>query len=351
MFEPTLYPKICGKPNDLISRLDKLGLSPGRFELIGTVKLHGTHADIVVDNEDNIRLQSRHTLVDVRNDIYGYAAFMLPLRHEILELKRQYLARYAELNPGNTIDPQHPLVIAGEWIGNTIQKGVALTQLSKRFVIISVSINNTWLPDEDYADIHNESADIYNISRGGFYYQNLVLDSPQAETKLQQESSFSAMRSQTEAIDKLCPFAATFGIAGVGEGIVWKIRESPYNANPELWLKTKGHAHRERPLKSTAAHRSAKDTSDRAPVAEFAEQVVTERRLEQGFEYLREMGLRPDKKNKATYVRWLQNDVLVEEQTEIEAVEISKVELKSEIARIAKNHYFEYMVDGDEKGS
>lgn len=35
-----------------------------------------------------------------------------------------------------------------------------------------------------------------------------------------------------------CPFAATFGIAGQGEGIVWKAVH-PLGQDPRFWVKTK----------------------------------------------------------------------------------------------------------------
>ena len=340
MTESTLYPNISGKSHNLVRELSKVGLCRGKIELVGTVKLHGSHADIVVDSDDNIRLQSRNVLsVTAENDSYGYAAFMLPLRNEILELKSQYLARYTKLNPGSTIDSQHPLIIAGEWIGQGIQKRVAVNQLSRRFVIVSVSINNTWLLDEDYADIRNEAAGIYNISRGGFYYQTLVLAPLHIKFKPQQEACFAAMQDQTEKIDQLCPFSATFGISGVGEGIVWKVQQPPYHAKPELWLKTKGRTHMEPPQQNSNPEKNAAMTGARSKAATFARGVVTARRLEQGFEYLMEMLLLPDRKNTGTYIQWVQNDVLREEKTEIEAAGINQGTLKAEIIKIAKEHY------------
>ncbi|KAL9120484.1 MAG: hypothetical protein Q9187_002962, partial [Circinaria calcarea] len=89
----TKYPKISGKVQDFLANLSRLELSdqPTTIPLTGTVKLHGAHADIVVHADNTIQLQSRNVLdLKLENDSYGYAAFMLPLRPEILSLKDRY---------------------------------------------------------------------------------------------------------------------------------------------------------------------------------------------------------------------------------------------------------------------
>ncbi|KAF2233393.1 hypothetical protein EV356DRAFT_516412 [Viridothelium virens] len=345
MSEETLYPKISGKPAELVKRLGQLGLAPGKVELIGTVKLHGAHADILVNRSDEVWLQSRNvSSLNAKIDIYGFDQFMKPLKNVVLDLKRQYIARYGELNPETTIDGRYPLIIAGEWIGHGIQNRVAISQLDRRFVIVSVSINNTWQPDEHYANIYDEAAGIYNISRAGFYYQTLFLNPPDNESKPEQDASFAAMQVHTEEIDKHCPFAATFGLSGVGEGIVWKVRMPPLHSNPETWFKTKGRTHNTPTVKM-----SARGITDGALMTEkaaaFAEQVVTPRRLQQGFEYLREMSLSADKFNTGAYMNWVQRDIFEEEKMDIQNAGIDEKILSKEIGKIAKRHFAKNLID------
>ena len=85
----TLYPKI-GELKDALRKVRKLDIDS--LDLIGTVKLHGTHADIVVDvANDTIRFQSGNR-TDFRptQDNNGFAAFVTPLRQEILILKDSF---------------------------------------------------------------------------------------------------------------------------------------------------------------------------------------------------------------------------------------------------------------------
>lgn len=236
----TLFPKITGKCDEFVSNIERLRSSTESFSkletisLVGTVKLHGAHADIVIQNDNTITIQSRNQpclSVEKNKDVNGVAAFLLPQRATILDLRARILARFLEINPGEKVDYTYPLIIAGEWIGPGIQKKVAINELpAKVFVLISININDTWQDDELFADIHVEEKGIYNISRAGFFRHALLLNDI--------ESLLKSLQPMTDAVEKECPFAKTFGITGRGEGIVWKALQPSKDTN--FWLKVKG---------------------------------------------------------------------------------------------------------------
>lgn len=234
----TLYPKISGKPKNLLGAFAKYQrFSKTRrvssISLTGTVKLHGTHGDIRIEADNTIHLQTRN-MDDLTPalDNYRFLDFIQLAKAEIIELKKQIHARFLKLNPKSKIYDGHPLIIAGEWIGPKIQKDVAVSAFPERyFVIISISINNEWQPDELYSDIENESVYIVNVSRGGFYHETVQLSNP--------EPAFAKMQALADSVEKECPFAKTFGIIGLGEGIVWK-PAAPLCHDAKYWLKLKG---------------------------------------------------------------------------------------------------------------
>jgi hypothetical protein len=86
----TLSPKITGKLDEFIS---SISMYPSFSEtetipMVGTVKLHGAHADVVVHSDSSISIQSRNQLhLTAANDIYGMYAFLTPLRLELWILK------------------------------------------------------------------------------------------------------------------------------------------------------------------------------------------------------------------------------------------------------------------------
>jgi hypothetical protein len=328
----TLFPKITGKVEELLGNLKYTWPRPTSISFSGTVKLHGTHADLVIYSDDTIRIQSRNRLsLDTVHDNYGVAASILPLRTETLELRNRFRERFLELNPGEKIDDEFPLIIAGEWIGPGVQKSVAIEKLPKKyFAILSISINNAWLPNEGYGDISNESVGIYNISRGGTFSE--ILDVNDTEAFMERAMAL------TLAVEKECPFAKSFGLSGVGEGIVWKAAH-PLGSSSRFWMKTKGPLHRvvdRDSLKKAVTARGDNKTKAKA----FAEAAVTVQRLEQAWDYLVEMEVARNKQGLGDFMRWLNNDVEVEEKKAIADLNVNKHTLRKEMQFLGKAYYF-----------
>jgi hypothetical protein len=162
----TLFPKITGNLKDLVKNYhyhllrtattpeDILSISKvaTKIPLVGTVKLHGTHADLVIHSNGDVFIQSRNReQLTAELDNYDTYKTLIPLRPEILRLRDRYHKRFYELNPGMHVLDTFPTIIGGEYIGPGIQKGVTLARFEKRaFVILSVSINDAWLPDIPY---------------------------------------------------------------------------------------------------------------------------------------------------------------------------------------------------------
>lgn len=350
-FEPpertTLYPKITGNLEELIrnykhrnDRIDEATQEriPGPIEdpiltFTGTVKLHGTHADIVFNPNGSIRIQSRNRLsLTLVNDNYNVAKTLLPLKTELLALKDKVVGRWKDLHPGAEVEKDTPIIIAGEWIGPSIQKNVAIAQLPQRcLVIISLSINNTWLPLQPYAALHDEKRGIYNISRGGFFTATLDVD--------EKQECEDRMRSLTNQVETRCPFAAAaFSIAGIGEGIVWIPDRPDLRPNTQFWLKTKGPLHRIVDREKLVPTTVAGDKREKARA--LAEATITEMRLQQAWDYMVEMRIGRDKEGAAKFCAWLCGDVEAEEGVEIQKLEVDVKMLRVAIGAIGKKWYF-----------
>jgi hypothetical protein len=105
----TLFPKITGKLDELIDHYNyKFPNSKTTvIKLTGTVKLHGTHADIVINSDGSIRIQSRNRpSLDLEHDNYNVAASILPLNNEVLELGDRVKERFLKLNPNDEISKE-----------------------------------------------------------------------------------------------------------------------------------------------------------------------------------------------------------------------------------------------------
>lgn len=238
----------------------------------------------------------------------------------MLALRDAYYGKFRELNPETPIDPLHPFMLACEFIGKGIQKGVAIAQLDKRLVILMASINGTWLPDEPYANIVAEDRDVYHVMRGGVVWHiDLDLEQP-ARTE-------EEMERLVAAVERECPFGKTFGIKGTGEGIVWKVADTLRFQGSRYWCKTKGEKH-------AVSHTNKVDErlEDKEKLAAFADAVVTESRLEQGWMYLEELGTPKDVTSIGVFVKWLVADCMKEEREEIKEKAVDKNKLRGAIA-------------------
>ncbi|KAG9230205.1 hypothetical protein BJ875DRAFT_472884 [Amylocarpus encephaloides] len=335
----TLFPKITDKERHFLREYGhKVRSSEGPttqyldrvIPLIGTVKLHGAHCDLVLTSSDELIVQSRNRVgLSEDLDAYDMAKTLLPLKTQILRLRDRYHERYKTLNPGVDIDEGFPTIIAGEWVGPGVQKTVAINALPRKcFVILSVSLNDAWLPDITYGDIHHEEIGIYHVSRGGYFFDELHL----ADIK----ASKDRLQIPTREVERECPFAKSFGLHGIGEGIVWKA-EHPLGSDARFWIKTKGPLHRVTDTQKLGL--DEKRMGGKKKALEFAKAAVTEGRMEQGWEYLIEMGKPRDRTSTGEFLKWVVNDVLVEEKGGIEELEVDEGLLKSAIRNVCKEWF------------
>lgn len=108
----------------------------------------------------------------------------------------------------------------------------------------------------------------------------------------------------TIAIENECPVGKYFGISGVGEGVVFTDETRTYS------FKSKSEKHSVSKVKTIANV----DVEKIKKIQDFIEYSVTENRLNQGIEYLKEMNKKLDISSIGDFLRWLANDVLKEEQ-------------------------------------
>ncbi|KAI4220019.1 MAG: hypothetical protein L6R36_007924 [Xanthoria steineri] len=342
----TLYPKIS-KLSDFLYTCKRIAPETRIIPVVGTVKLHGAHVDWVISRNNSIRVQSRNMLeLAVGNDNYGFAAFSQLIRDVILRLKENLIRRYVQLNPDLTVDPDHPVIISGEWCGQGVQKGVAVSQLPRHFVIISIRINDTWVSETDYADIDEEVSGIYHIGKAGCY--QLDLDTQDIGP------SEAAIQAIVTDVDKTCPYGLTRHVTGRGEGIVWKACN--HMDDPKMWFKYKGDStavsHKWKKVEDSERVQgtlSAGAAVDREGEYKFAVLAVTERRLEQGLEYLAETGT-ARKGGLGKFLGWVTNDIFVEEKREMIEKNIAPGRLKPAIKSIAKGWYERKLMEDMEEG-
>jgi len=273
----------------------------------GTVKLHGTNAGIVKYADGKIEYQSRERVLSLEEDNANFMSEMLKIDLSFLFADMQFNDYCA---------------VYGEWCGSNIQKGVAINELPKMFVIFGVKADDKWI--ELPATLHDNQNNIYNILQFPTYDIDIDFNNP--------ESVRNEIIELTLAVETCCPVGKFFGIEGIGEGLVFTAIDQL-----DLKFKSKGEKHSVTRVKKLVPI----DTELMNSINEFIESAVTENRLEQGLTFFKENFIDVDAKNTGQFLGWVVRDVLKEEADTIATNNLDEKEVKKAIVNRAKVWFLE----------
>lgn len=270
----------------------------------GTVKLHGTNS-AVVKYKDRVEYQSRQQVLSISADNAGFM-------NEISKKDTSFLFDGIEFNDY--------IAVYGEWCGGSIQKGVALNQVPKMFVIFGVKVDDNWV--DLNPNLHDNSQSIYNVLQFKTYEIDIDFNQPELV-----QNDIIAM---TIEVETKCPVGEFFGVDGIGEGIVFTCV-----TDQDLKFKSKGEKHSASKVKKI----SSVNVDELNSITEFVEYAVTTNRLEQGLMYLTENGILLEPKNTGDFLSWVVHDVLKEESDTIKANILDDKKLKSAIVQKARSWF------------
>ena len=299
-----------------------------KLKFHGTAKIHGTNAGVGILNDGTQWAQSRENIITPEKDNAGFATFAYKNREFFDSVRNNFVY-------GETL--YKGFVIYGEWCGKGIQKGVAVSDLEKMFVVFGIKLlssepethPNTWVCDDAVKELigHNEDIRIFNIFEFGTWEIEIDFNYP--------ELSSNQMIELTEEVERECPVGKYFGVSGVGEGIVWKCRTEPY-VGDDFMFKVKGKRHSVSKVKTLAAVDVEKVTS----IKECVEKIITENRLNQGLDHLRSNHLEIIPQNLGVFIKWVTSDAIREElDTIIESGLIPK-DVGGAASTVARDWFF-----------
>ncbi len=269
----------------------------------GTVKLHGTNAAIVFSADGNFYAQSRENIITEEKDNAGFGAWV---HHKGYKLQNQIISEFS-------IETDK-IVLFGEWCGGSIQKGVALNQLEKMFVVfgmkrISADGETEWL---DCSCIKHPEIGVWNIADAPAYLIQVDLNRP--------DKAIEQMTVWVEAIDASCPFARMFDIEGHGEGLVFR-PDGSHGYNEAF--KVKGESHSKSKIKKLPRV----DTEKLDGILQAVETHCHEDRLQQGWEAIVRTPEDHAPQKIADFIRWVVTDLWEEESDSLYASGIERKEM------------------------
>ena len=303
------------------------------LKFVGTTKLHGTNAGVVIDfHNDIVYYESRENIITSESDNAGFANYMVGIQDQFVETINNYLCS-KEIDWINNV-----LVIYGEWCGGSIQKGVALNGMDKMFVIFSATIrtrentesrNLIWFPIEEIKKLKLTDKKVYNIY--DFKTWEIEIDF----SKFHEQTN--KIIEWTNQVEDMCPFAKELGVEGVGEGIVFRCITESYN-NSDFWFKSKGAKH----AKSKVKTLKPVDDEKINRLMAIAEDVCKNWRLEQMFHQVFNTinGGVVNRQKIGDYIKSVSEDVQKEETLTLEAEGISYKEIAKYVSKIATDYFF-----------
>ena len=304
-----------------------------KLKFNGSVKLHGTNAAIVRDvSTGEIWTQSREQIITPEKDNAGFAKFVDS--KDCINLLFNIAAGvygFHKLNPGDQI------AIYGEWCGSGIMKGVAITQLSKRFVIFGIRVwrgeeSSIWFTPEQLIDVidgfgreASEEEQIFCIQKYQTWEVEIDFSQP--------EQIQNYLGELTKGVEACCPFGKAFGVEGVGEGIVWRCigdwlvdsadgTSAKIQCN-DLIFKVKGAKHSDTKVTKLAEVDIEKVNS----IKELASNVTTDHRLEKMVQLMREDNVAIEAQSIPIFLKLVGQDVQKEEGDRLDASGFTRKEI------------------------
>jgi tRNA-binding EMAP/Myf-like protein len=285
------------------------------------VKLDGTNAAVQIFPNGQVAAQSRTQVITPDNDNMGFAQWV-----------NQNLTYFAQLATQNHI------TLFGEWCGRGIQSRTAVSQIDRRiFVAFAIQTINAGhqvatleIDPDRIAAALQPHPDLYVLP---FYGDKFDLD---FGDKDQLNTAIAALNQMVEDVEQVDPWVKdTFGIAGLGEGLVMYPLDIQVErlAYAELFFKAKGEKHQ-----AVKAKKPVQVAPERAQgVDEFVDLFVTSSRLEQGL--TEACGGQLDMTLMGAFLKWFAMDVQKESVAELEAAQLTWKDVNKAINQAAREWY------------
>ena len=304
---------------------------PTQLMFRGTVKVHGTHADIVFLPNKTRQLQSRNRIITVAADNNGFARWLG---------ERDFQPLLRQVIDATTIDlADKDIMIAGEFCGKGVQTGAAVCEVDKFYMIFGIKIGDAWQDLAKFEHVRLPDARVFNAREFGNYDTTIDLS--------RSASEYTRLQEVIADIEKRCPVALKLGVEGIGEGVVWTPQDpgAIQTEHPNRYFfKIKGDEHRNVSSKKLAELKGYRVDGDKQlRVREFVAAVTCEPRLRQGLEYIVEMGEILDIKNVGKFLQWLNADIVKEESDLMQEYGLKPVDIKKALPSHALPWYKKYL--------
>lgn len=295
-----------------------------KLTFTGTVKLHGTNASIRYNADKGIAYQSRNGVK--QNGHFNFVEHMN--QHDLMPIINS-ITKATNLDPSKV-----NIVIYGEWAGENIQNGVAISELPKCFYVFAIKItpccngpqfDSYYLRGfEDYINL-DAYDNIEFIKDYKTWEYTIDFNNP--------EKAVEDLIDITNEVEEECPVASSKGVKGIGEGVVWEC----FTEGSRIIFKVKGEKHANSKVKKL----NPVDVDAVNSAAEFADLHVVQNRILQAIKELEIENV--GKRHTADIITWIKNDVLSEEHATIKERGLNIQYVVKELSNKTRTIFFQYL--------
>ncbi len=282
----------------------------------GTVKLHGTNAAVGCSESGEIWFQSRERIITIESDNAGFASFATA---NLEDFKRVF-SKFEGKN----------ILIYGEWCGGNIQKGVAICELPKMFVAFGIVEIDGDTSKHLQRDAVEQSLSECKVLKSIYAFPTFSLDIDFDNPHTSQNN----LNEITLEVEKECPVAKSFGVSGIGEGVVWRCTNEGYESS-SYWFKVKGDEHSKSKVKTLASV----DVEKINNLVNLAQVLANAGRLEQMKQQVFDTlnGGEVDIKRTGEFIKAVMSDIIKEENDTIVQNGFTPKELSGHVSKIARD--------------
>ena len=308
------------------------------------VLVHNSNAGVCYSESDGIWCQSRENIITPEKDNMGFAWFIEQNKETVISIIKD-LAKENRVNL-NT----HIISLYGEWCGSSIQKGVAVAELDKRFVIFehfkvspiepqedndgekaiwykTISYSDFGVPQPDIEWVESPENKIFNIMNFPTKTISIDFNNP--------ERAQNELLEIMQEVENECPVGKAFGVSGTGEGVVI----SHLTADGSLiQAKVKGEKHSNSKVKTL----EPVDTEKLDKIDKCVEEICHDWRFTQGLQEIFGVDYEKtiDRKRIAEVIKWVNSDTLKEESSIISDYGFEPKEILPKVSQKTKEYFF-----------
>lgn len=276
----------------------------------GSEKLHGTNAAVGFTKSGKQWEQSRERVLSLDKDNAGFCAWAR--ESNVVKDIEQSVKGYLKNTDWDSV------IVYGEWCGANIQPQVALSKLPKQFIVFGIKVIYTdkefFFNDKEYWLEDKIVSELVELTIFDFATYEVTIDFNDPT------EAINKMVEITNNIEAHSPIGLAHGIDGIGEGVVWK--------HDEYIFKVKGRLHSASHVKELIPI----DVEKVKSIKECVNKIVSENRLKQGLEYLKENNILADNKAISSFINWVKDDCIKEE---LDIITESNLEIKDVIKEIS----------------